>query len=162
MNSAASTIYLKKNWMQGLHYGKRLIYYRPIFWLTKWLWFYNKNRNRNSSMFIPSVQIVWWQGFTSIYEVRFFLYHHLLMSDIHKRIRFVKPMVHWYQWCDWYQQKMMSFQWFCWWICISLKGLRLFSHVTWLGTGQFQWSISTNGSIGTNRKWCHSNGSVGE
>ena len=28
-------------------------------------------------MFIPSVQIVWWQGFASIYEVRFFLYNHL-------------------------------------------------------------------------------------
>ena len=148
--------------MQGLHYGKGLIYYRPIFRLTKRLWFYNKNRNRNSSMFIPSVQIIWWQGFASIYEVRFFLYNHLHMSDIHKWIRFVKPMVHWCQWYDWYQQKTMSFQWFCWWICISLRRLRLFSHVTWLGTGQFQWSISTNGSIGTNRKWCHSNGSVGE
>ena len=78
------------------------------------------------------------------------------MSNIHKQIRFVKPMVHWYQ------QKGMSFQWFCWWICISLRGLRLFSHVTWLGTGQFRWSIGTNGTIGTNRKWCHSNGSVGE
>ena len=26
-------------------------------------------------------------------------------------------------------------------------GLRLFSHVVWLGTGQFQWSIGTNGTI---------------
>ena len=25
-------------------------------------------------------------------------------------------------------------------------------HLTWLGTGQFRWSIGTNGSIGTNRK----------
>ena len=57
---------------------------------------------------------------------------------------------------------MMSFQWFYWWICISLRGLRLFSHVTWLGTGQFRWSIGTNGTIGTNRKWCHSSGSTGE
>ena len=56
----------------------------------------------------------------------------------------------------------MSFQWFYWWICISLRGLRLFSHVTWLGTGQFRWSIGTNGTIGTNRKWCNSNGSIGE
>ena len=73
------------------------------------------------------------------------------MSNIHKRIRFVKLMVHWYQW----------FQWFYWWICISLSGLRFFSHVTWLGTGQFQWPIGTNGTIGTNGKWCHSNGSIG-
>ena len=36
-----------------------------------------------------------------------------------------------------------------------------FSRVAWLGTGQFQWSIGTNGTIGTNRKWCHSNGSIG-
>ena len=27
-----------------------------------------------------------------------------------------------------------------------------FSHVTWLGTGQFQWSIGANGTIGTNGK----------
>ena len=38
----------------------------------------------------------------------------------------------------------------------SLKELRLFSHVTWLGTGQFQWSIGTNG------KAPYSNGSIGE
>ena len=25
------------------------------------------------------------------------------MSNIHKRIRFVKLIVHWYQWYDWYQ-----------------------------------------------------------
>ena len=25
------------------------------------------------------------------------------MSNIHKQIRFVKPMVYWYQWYDWYQ-----------------------------------------------------------
>ena len=56
----------------------------------------------------------------------------------------------------------MSFQWFYWWICILLRGLRLFSHVVWLGTGQFQWSIITNDTIGTNRKWSHSNGSTGE
>ena len=43
------------------------------------------------------------------------------------------------------------------------KGIRLFSHVAWLGTGQFRWSIGTNGTIGTNnRKGCHSNGSIGE
>ena len=71
------------------------------------------------------------------------------------------PMVHWYQWYDWYQWKSTLFQWFYWWICISLRGLRLFSHVVWLGTGQFQWSIGTNGTIGTNGKWCHSNGSIG-
>ena len=71
------------------------------------------------------------------------------------------PMVHWYQWYDWYQWKSTLFQWFYWWICISLRGLRLFSHVTWLGTGQFRWSIGTNGAIGTNGKWCHSNGSIG-
>ena len=62
---------------------------------------------------------------------------------------------------DWYQWKSTLFQWFYWWICISLKGLRLFSHVTWLGTGQFRWSIGTNGAIGTNGKWCHSSGSIG-
>ena len=58
------------------------------------------------------------------------------------------PMVHWYQWYDWYQQKMMSFQWFFWLKCVSLRGLRLFSRVAWLGTGQFRWSIGTNGSTG--------------
>ena len=40
----------------------------------------------------------------------------------------------------------MSFQWFYWLICISLRGLRLFSRLAWLG--QFRWSIGTNGSIG--------------
>ena len=45
-------------------------------------------------------------------------------------------------------------------ICISLRDFDYFA--TWLGTGQFQWSIGTNGTIGTNRKGCHSNGSVGE
>ena len=48
-------------------------------------------------------------------------------KGVHKRIRFVKSMVHWYQWYDWYQSKMTSFQCFYWWICISLRGLRLFS-----------------------------------
>ena len=43
------------------------------------------------------------------------------MSNIHKRIRFVKLMVHWYQWYDWYQWKSTLFQWFYWWICISLR-----------------------------------------
>ena len=43
---------------------------------------------------------------------------------------------------------MMSFQWFFWLKCVSLRGLRLFSRVAWLGTGQFRWSIGTNGSIG--------------
>ena len=28
--------------------------------------------------------------------------------------------------------------------------------MVWLGAGQFQWSIGTNGTIGTNKKWCHS------
>ena len=42
----------------------------------------------------------------------------------------------------------MSFQWFFWLKCVSLRGLRLFSRVAWLGTGQFRWSIGTNGSIG--------------
>ena len=106
--------------MQGLHYGKRLIYYRPIFWLTKWLWFYNKNRNRNSSMFIPSVQIVWWQGFASIYEVRFFLYNHLRVVQ--------------YSQID------------------SIGVILVIRRV----------SIGSNGRIGTNRKWCHSNGSTSE
>ena len=36
------------------------------------------------------------------------------MSNIHKRIRFVKLMVHWYQWYDWYQWKSTLFQWFYW------------------------------------------------
>ena len=43
-----------------------------------------------------------------------------------------------------------------------IKRVRLFSHVVWLGTGQFQWSIGTNGTIGTNGKAPYSNGSVGE
>ena len=53
----------------------------------------------------------------------------------------------------------MSFQWVFQRICISLRGLRLFCHVVWLGTGQFQ---RTNGTIGTTRKSCHCNGSTGE
>ena len=40
--------------------------------------------------------------------------------------------------------------------------VKLFSHVVWLGTRQFRWSIGTNRTIGTNRKLCHSNGSTGE
>ena len=43
-----------------------------------------------------------------------------------------------------------------------IKGLRLFFHVVWLGTGQFQSSIGTYGTIGTNRKAQYSNGSIGE
>ena len=34
--------------------------------------------------------------------------------------------------------------------------------MVWLGTGQFRWTIGTNGTIGTTRKSCHSNGSIGE
>ena len=34
--------------------------------------------------------------------------------------------------------------------------------VTWLGPGQFQMSIGTNGTIGTNAKASYSNGSIGE
>ena len=71
-------------------------------------------------------------------------------------------MVHWYQWYDWYQWKSTLFQLLYWWICISLRGLWLFSHVTWLGTGQFQWSIGANGTIGTNGKAPYSNGCIGE
>ena len=66
------------------------------------------------------------------------------------------PMVHCYQW------KSTIFQWFYWYLCISLRGLRLFCHVVWLGTGQFQWSIGTNGTIGTNGKAPYSNGSIGD
>ena len=33
--------------------------------------------------------------------------------------------------------------------------------MTWQGTGQFRWSIGANGTTGTNRKGCHSNGSIG-
>ena len=43
-----------------------------------------------------------------------------------------------------------------------IKRVRLFSHVVWLGTGQFQWSIGTDGTIGTNGKAPYSNGSVSE
>lgn len=42
---------------------------------------------------------------------------------------------------------------------------RSFIHVQYTRTDtirQFRWSIGTNGRIGTNRKECHSNGSVGE
>ena len=70
-------------------------------------------------------------------------------------------MVHWYQWYHWYHWKSTLFQWFYWCLCISLRGLRLFSHVVWLGTGQFQWSIGTNGTIGTIGKAPYSNGSIG-
>ena len=31
-----------------------------------------------------------------------------------------------------------------------IKRVRLFSRVVWLGKGQFQWSIGTNGTTGTN------------
>ena len=34
--------------------------------------------------------------------------------------------------------------------------------MVWLGTGQFRWTIVTNGNIGTSRKSCHSNGSTDE
>ena len=34
--------------------------------------------------------------------------------------------------------------------------------MVWLGTGQFQWSVGTNGTIGTNGKAHYSNGSIGE
>ena len=34
--------------------------------------------------------------------------------------------------------------------------------MVWLGTGQFRWTIGSNGTIGTGRKSCHSNGSTGE
>ena len=72
-----------------------------------------------------------------------------------------KKGLHWYQWFYWYQWESTLFQWFYWCLCISLRGLRLFSHVVWLGTGQFQWSIGTNGTIGTNEKAPYSNGSIG-
>ena len=45
---------------------------------------------------------------------------------------------------------------------IIIRGLRLFSPVAWLGTGQFRWSIGANFTIGTNSKGCHSNGSIAE
>ena len=50
-----------------------------------------------------------------------------------------KKGLHWYQWYDLYQWKSNLFQWFCRWICISLRGLWLFSDVVLLGTEQFQW-----------------------
>ena len=34
--------------------------------------------------------------------------------------------------------------------------------MVWLGTGQFQWSIGTNGKIGSNGKAPYSNGSIGK
>ena len=43
-----------------------------------------------------------------------------------------------------------------------IKETYIIFHVILLGTGQLRWSIGTNGSIGANRKWCHSNGSTGE
>ena len=43
-----------------------------------------------------------------------------------------------------------------------IRGLRLFCHVVWLGTGQFRWSIGTNGTIGTNGKAPYFNGSIGD
>ena len=46
----------------------------------------------------------------------------------------------------------MSFQWFYWWLCISLRTLRLFSHVICPWAGVFRWSIATKGTIGSNRK----------
>ena len=52
--------------------------------------------------------------------------------------------------------------WFYQGICISWRGLGSFCHVVWLGTEQFRWTIGTNGTIGTSRKSCHSNGCTGE
>ena len=43
-----------------------------------------------------------------------------------------------------------------------IKGIKIIFHVILLSTGQFGWSIGTNGAIGTNRKGHHSNGSIGE
>ena len=43
-----------------------------------------------------------------------------------------------------------------------IKRVRLFSHVLSLGTEQFQWSIGTNGTSGTDGKAPYSNGSIGE
>ena len=43
-----------------------------------------------------------------------------------------------------------------------IKGIKIIFHVIQLGTGQLRWSFGTNGAIGTNRKGCHSNGSIGE
>ena len=43
-----------------------------------------------------------------------------------------------------------------------IKGTQIIFHVIQLGTGQFQWSIGTNGTIGTNGKAPYSNGSIGE
>ena len=43
-----------------------------------------------------------------------------------------------------------------------IKGIKTILHVIYLGTEQFQWSIGTNGAIGTNKKGRHSNGSIGE
>ena len=34
--------------------------------------------------------------------------------------------------------------------------------MVWLGTGQFRWSIGTNGTIGTNGKAPYSNGAIGD
>ena len=38
----------------------------------------------------------------------------------------------------------------------------ILTRYVWLGTGQFRLSIGTNGTIVTDRKGCHSNGSIGE
>ena len=38
----------------------------------------------------------------------------------------------------------------------------ILTRYVWVGKGQFRLSIGTNGTIVTNRKGCHSNGSIGE
>ena len=43
-----------------------------------------------------------------------------------------------------------------------IKGTWIIFHVILLGTGQFRWSISTNGTIGTNGKAPYFNGSISE
>ena len=43
-----------------------------------------------------------------------------------------------------------------------IKGIKIIFHVIQLGTGQLRWSFGTSGAIGTNRKGCHFNGSIGE
>ena len=42
-----------------------------------------------------------------------------------------------------------------------IKGTWIIFYVISMGTRQFQWSIGTNGTIGTNRKAHQSNGSIG-
>ena len=78
------------------------------------------------------------------------------MSNIHKQIRFIKPVVGLVQ----IEKDVIPV---ILWVNMHLiKGTWIIFPFDLAGYKAILWSIGTNGSIGTNKKGCHSNGSVGE